>query len=110
MEAPSTRVHLAVAVADLIGSVAEYSRLFGQPPVLVVPGEYALWRTRELNFSIRKSGDAPGTVRHVGFERDDAPEFSKYVDSNGLVWETFSSMHQAGEIAALWPDAKYDPR
>lgn len=110
MAAVSTRVHLAVAVADLTQSVAEYSRLLGHSPVVVVPGEYALWRTPELNFSIRKTGDAPGSVRHVGFERDDATEFSKYVDANGLVWETFSRVHQADEITALWPEARYDLR
>lgn len=102
------RVHFAVAVADLAQSIAEYSKLLGQPPVVVVPEEYALWRTAELNFSIRRTADVAGTVRHVGFEREDAAAFSTHVDVNGLVWETFSSRHQAAEIAALWPGTHDD--
>jgi hypothetical protein len=103
------KVHLAVAVADLEKSVAEYSRLLGAPPVVIVPNEYALWRTTELNFSVRRTQDAAGTVRHVGFERDDATQFTKHVDANGLVWETFNRFDQAKEIASLWPHIPYDP-
>ncbi|HKO93735.1 MAG TPA: VOC family protein [Polyangiaceae bacterium] len=103
------KVHLAVAVADIEKSVEEYSQLLGARPVVVVPGQYALWRTAELNFSIRHTKEAAGTVRHVGFERDDAREFTKHVDANGLVWESFNRFDQAKEIAALWPHVPYDP-
>jgi len=103
------KVHLAVAVANIETSVEEYSRLLGARPVVIVPGQYALWRTTELNFSIRRTDDAAGTVRHVGFERDDALEFTKHVDANGLVWETFNRFDQAKEIASLWPHVPYDP-
>lgn len=103
------KVHLAVSVSDVDVSVAEYTRLLGRAPVVVVPGEYALWRTEVLNFSIRRTTEAPGQVRHVGFEREDAPHFSEYRDVNGLVWETFGKTQQADEIKATWPDTSYDP-
>jgi hypothetical protein len=103
------KVHLAVAVADIEKSVAEYTRLLGSLPVHVVPGEYALWRTEVLNFSIRRVEGEVGRVRHVGFERDDAMSFQEYRDLNGLVWETFSKEEQAREILATWPDEPYVP-
>jgi hypothetical protein len=104
------RAHLAIAVKDIDESVREYSRLLGQAPDLVVPGAYALWRTPVLNLSIRLTADGAGTVRHVGFERDDAPAFNAYRDCNGLLWEDFNKQHQADEINATWSDTGYVPR
>ncbi len=104
------KAHLAIAVSDIAASVEEYTRMLGQEPEVVVEGEYALWRTTVLNLSIRKTGESPGTVRHVGFERDDAPEFSIYTDRDGLVWETFNKQQQAEEIRAAWGDVLYEPK
>lgn len=104
------KVHLAVAVTDLEISVAEYTRLIGAAPDLVIPGQFALWRTPILNMSLRCTGQAAGTVRHVGFERDDATRFEEYRDVNGLTWETFNKHHQADEIRAVWGDVAYEPK
>jgi hypothetical protein len=102
------KVHLSVSVKNLAESVVEYERLLGAPAVLVIPGEYALWRTSVLNFSIRQTDQNVGSVRHVGFERDDAENFVEYRDLNGLVWETFTQEQQAAEIRARWPQASYE--
>lgn len=104
------RTHIAVAVKDIEESVAEYTRLLGQGPELVIPGTYALWRTQALNMSIRKTGEGAGTVRHVGFELDEAGKFTEYRDCNGLLWETFNKHHQADEIRSVWKDVEYTPR
>ena len=73
-------------------------------------GEYALWRTDTLNLSIRQDLQcAPGSLRHLGFEDDTAPSFSSGPDIHGIVWERFQAQHQADEINALWPEAKYAP-
>ncbi len=102
------KVHISVAVKDLAESVAEYTKLLSAEPVLVIPSEYALWRTPVLNFSIRQTDQAVGSVRHIGFERDDAQKFVEHRDVNGLVWETFTAEQQAEEIRAHWPSAVYD--
>jgi hypothetical protein len=97
------KVHIAIGVADVERSLDEYSRLAGSEPELVVAGEYALWRTEVLNLSIRRVTDGVGTVRHVGFERDDVASFSAITDQNGVVWETFCRQDQLKEIELAWP-------
>lgn len=104
------KVHLAIAVKDLEASVAEYTRLLGAEPELVIATQYALWRTPVLNMSIRCTGLGAGTLRHVGFERDDAPRFEEYRDVNGLTWETFNKHHQAQEIRDVWKEVEYEPK
>jgi hypothetical protein len=104
------KVHLAIAVESLERSIAEYTKLLGVAPALVIPGQYALWRNDLLNLSIRCSGESKGTVRHVGFERDDATKFEEYRDCNGLLWETFNKHHQAEEIRSVWKDVSYHPQ
>ncbi|MGE0684385.1 MAG: hypothetical protein AB7P69_26200 [Candidatus Binatia bacterium] len=99
------KFHIAVAVSDIEAAVQEYSRRLGTAPVLVVAEEYALWRTEALNFSIRKTTDAPGTVRHVGWEDPDATGFTREKDANGLTWERFTQKDQQEEITQLWPTA-----
>lgn len=99
------RFHLALSVADVEQSIAEYTDKLSARPEVVVPGEYALWRTAFLNFSIRRSGDRPGTLRHVGWEDSDAVGFEVEQDGNGLAWERFSAEAQAEEIRRLWPMA-----
>ena len=103
------RLHIAIAVADIETSVKDYSTRFGYEPVLVVPDEYALWRMPGLNMSIRKSKEGIGIVRHLGWEDDDAPEFTTDIDINGIFWETFSAAQQAEEIRKAWPDVDYRP-
>lgn len=103
------RVHLAIAVKNLAESVTEYSKLLNTAPELVIDEQYALWRTSALNLSIRVTSEAPGSVRHVGFEQDDAKSFLTYTDRNGLVWETFNKTHQAAEIEAAWPGTGFQP-
>jgi len=99
------KFHIAVAVHDIEATVQEYSRRLGAAPTLVVDDEYALWRTETLNFSIRKTTDAPGTVRHVGWEDPTASGFTREKDANGLTWERFTQKDQQEEITQLWPTA-----
>jgi hypothetical protein len=99
------KFHIAVAVNDVEATVREYSRRLGAAPALVIAGEYALWRTETLNFSIRKTKDAPGVVRHVGWEDPGATGFTRETDTNGFLWERFTEQDQREEIARLWPAA-----
>ena len=102
------RFHIAIGVTDIEKSVADYAERLGAPPVVVVPGEYALWRTEQLNFSIRKvESEEAGKVRHLGWESADAPGFTVDTDCNGIFWENFSAEQQAKEIQEIWPDAGY---
>ena len=102
-------LHLALAVSNIEQSVADYSARLGVLPVVVVPGEYALWRTETLNLSIRKTSEPSGTMRHLGWEDTEATEFSTEADCNGIIWEKFSAFHQAQEINEIWPKANYQP-
>lgn len=102
-------LHLALAVSNIEQSVGDYSARLGALPVVVVPEQYALWRTATLNLSIRKSNEAPGTLRHLGWEDTTATEFSNEIDCNGIVWESFAAAHQAQEINDIWPGTKYQP-
>jgi len=99
------KFHISVAVSDIEATVQEYSRRLGAAPTLVVADEYALWRTEILNFSIRKTMDAPGSVRHVGWEDSAATGFAREKDVNGLLWEHFTQKDQQEEIVRLWPTA-----
>ena len=99
------RFHIALSVGDIGESIADYSRRLDAAPDIVVPGEYALWRTDSLNFSIRRSPEPPGALRHLGWEDATAPDFSAQTDVNGVVWEHFCQETQAKEIQRLWPDA-----
>ncbi|MGB5136604.1 MAG: hypothetical protein WBN89_15680 [Prochlorococcaceae cyanobacterium] len=100
------RFHLALGVADLAASIADYSARLGMEPECVVPGEYALWRTEGLNLSIRvvAAGEA-GQLRHLGWEDPQAAAMESSVDVNGILWERFSGPAQRQEIEALWGDA-----
>ncbi|NJL99485.1 MAG: hypothetical protein HC924_12135 [Synechococcaceae cyanobacterium SM2_3_2] len=96
------RIHLAIAVTDLQASISDYSARLGMDPEVVIPGEYALWRTDSVNLSIRYTEEDPGTLRHLGWEDDEASQHTTDIDCNGIVWEHFSAHHQAEEIRALW--------
>lgn len=101
------RFHIALSTVDIESSVIDYSSRLGMRPTVVVPGEYALWRTETLNFSIRKDTTLPpGSMRHLGWEDSQAETFSAENDCNGILWERFSASHQEDEILEIWPDAK----
>jgi hypothetical protein len=104
------RFHVAIGVADIATAVPEYSSRLGAAPVVVVPGEYALWRTAVLNFSIRRvpTGEA-GQLRHLGWEDPACATFTITTDGNGVPWEHFRADHQAAGIAAEWPGVDYQP-
>lgn len=105
------KLHLALAVADIEKSVADYSNRFGQPPNLVIPDAYALWRTAHLNVSIRKvAAEDAGQLRHLGWESDEAQILTTETDCNGILWESFSAEFQAQEIKGLWPNVVYEPK
>jgi hypothetical protein len=50
------RFHLALGVADVEASTGDYSQRLGCRPDLLIPGEYALWRTDAVNLSIWEVG------------------------------------------------------
>ncbi|MFZ2542012.1 MAG: hypothetical protein WAW75_09620 [Gallionella sp.] len=102
-------LHLALAVSNIEQTVTDYSARLGVLPVVVVPGEYALWRTETLNLSIRKTSEPAEFMRHLGWEDTEATEFSTETDCNGIIWEKFAASHQAQEINEIWPSANYQP-
>ncbi|HRQ56692.1 MAG TPA: hypothetical protein PLN31_04685 [Azoarcus taiwanensis] len=103
-------LHLALGVRDIAETVTDYTHRIGCPPVLVVPGEYALWRTAQLNLSVRRVAEEQvGQLRHLGWEDDTAKGFSNDVDCNGVLWERFDAREQAREIREIWPAVDYDP-
>ena len=104
------KFHIAISTDKIADTIADYSIRLGCAPCSQIEGEYALWRTETLNFSIRQDKSCPaGTMRHLGWEQDDADEFSSDTDLNGIVWEKFSAEQQATEINEFWPQANYQP-
>lgn len=102
------KLHIALSTDDIAASVVDYSARLGCAPVLVIDGAYALWRTETLNLSIRQGSEAaPGQLRHLGWEDDEAKAFSADVDVNGITWERFAAQHQADEIQSIWPGTEY---
>ena len=98
------KLHLAIATHDIESSITDYSNRLGCKPCVVVPNEYALWRTRTINLSIRRDQSCkPGELRHLGWEDSEATEFSTSMDVNGIMWENFTAQQQAGEIEEAWP-------
>lgn len=104
------KLHIAISTDRIAETVADYSQRLNAEPCLVIPGEYALWRTESLNLSIRQdAAAAPASLRHLGWEDPEATGFTQDTDVNGLVWERFNAQHQADEINQLWPEAGYKP-
>ena len=98
------RFHIALSAADIEAAVNDYRRRLGTEPVVVVSGEYALFRTRELNVSLRRDATVPsGQLRHLGWEDPAAEAFTSERDALGIVWERFSEEGQRVEIEAAWP-------
>jgi catechol 2,3-dioxygenase-like lactoylglutathione lyase family enzyme len=79
------RIHIALAVDDLELSIADYTERLGAPPVAIVPGKYALWRTAEVNLSINSDVHAAQRLRHLGFEDDDVVTKSESPDVNAML-------------------------
>lgn len=96
------RFHIALAVRDLDESIADYSVRLAQAPSAVVPGQYAMWRTNLLNFSINQMPERAGQLRHVGFEDDAVDGYASETDVNGLVWELFSQAEQDARIVQTY--------
>ncbi len=103
------RIHIAIGVSDIARSVEDYSQRLGGRPSVVIPNEYALWRTEHLNFSIRRVSELPGTLRHLGWEDPSVANFTQETDPNGIIWERFNAELQAKEIKDAWPQSKYVP-
>ena len=102
------RIHIALGVCDVAQSIADYSDRLGCAPVVVIEGEYALWRTPEMNLSIRRVEQSIGTLRHLGWEDSSVSTFSQESDCNGIVWEKFNANLQAAEIKMAWPESTYE--
>ena len=96
------RFHIALAVANLDNSIADYSLRLGEEPTVVVSEKYAMWRTDTLNFSINQIPDRAGQLRHVGFEDESVQAFSSDYDTNGLEWELFSPQAQDQKIVEIY--------
>lgn len=102
------RFHIALSSNNIGQSVRDYSARLQTEPVVVVEGEYALFRTETLNVSIRNDTEAaPGSLRHLGWEDPAADSFSTETDCNGILWEHFTPDQQDQEILELWPEAKF---
>ena len=102
------KLHIALSTNTIEESIQDYTIRLGVEPCIVIPNEYALWRTDALNLSIRRDFiGRPGELRHLGWEDSSALEFSEEQDVNGITWERFSPQQQANEINRLWPEANY---
>jgi hypothetical protein len=105
------KLHVAISTDKIEETVDDYSSRIGISPCTYVPGEYALWRTDSLNFSVRQDASRRcGKLRHLGWEDASAPEFTQETDINGIVWERFSAEQQAAEINEIWPEVNYQPK
>src|SRR5215472_6825699 len=125
------RFHVHVAVTEIAKSIAFYSAVFGEKPVVEKP-DYAKWMLEDprVNFAISNRGVEPG-VNHLGFQAEDEAELEaihanlqradtavvpekgthccyaksdKYwvTDPQGIRWETF---HSLGSIPLYGDDA-----
>jgi len=97
------KIHIALGVENIERSIEDYSNRLGCEPLVVIPNEYALWRTATINLSIRRAENGEAPLRHLGWEDDSATEFSKETDVNGIVWERFNQQLQQKEIEDIWP-------
>lgn len=118
------RFHVHVAVDDLEGSKAFYSKLFGAGPA-VVHHDYAKWMIDDprINFAI-STGKARTGIEHLGLQAESADELAEIrgrlvaagteiadepganccyahsdkhwaVDPQGIAWEAFHTLGEA---------------
>lgn len=104
------RFHVSVSVTDLDTSIAEYARRFGKPPRTIVRDTYAMWRTDQVNFSVVHDPAHAGELRNLGFEDDDAADYERELDTNGVAWERFSSLTQDLKISLRYGVPVYPER
>ncbi len=105
------KIHIALATNDIEGTVKDYSQRLACEPCVVVPNQYALWRTESINMSVRQDASCkPGELRHLGWEDAEAEKMSSEKDANDIVWEHFSAQQQADEIEVAWPGTGYIPQ
>ncbi|PCJ58833.1 MAG: hypothetical protein COA79_12240 [Planctomycetota bacterium] len=104
------KLHIAIGTHQFEKSIQEYNIKLNQKPDLIIHETYALWRTADLNLSLRilEEDKNPG-IRHIGWEDNKATRFCEEADCNGIVWEHFSAQQQADEINDLWKDTNYLP-
>jgi hypothetical protein len=101
------RIHVALAIENYAAAIQEYTTRLGRPPCCTVQGTYALWRTDQVNLSISVKPAGVDKLRHLGFEDSEVGGFSEETDSQGIVWERFSSEDQNAEILRRWPHATF---
>ena len=101
------RLHIALAVENLERSIEDYTHRLGRAPVAVSKGQYALWRTPEVNLSISEKPEEAGQLRHLGFEDPSALAMTVDYDLDGFMWERFTVEQQQGEIVKHYPDTEY---
>jgi catechol 2,3-dioxygenase-like lactoylglutathione lyase family enzyme len=118
------RFHVHVAVDDLDGSKAFYTKLFGAEPA-VIRHDYAKWMVDDprINFAISTRGGRAG-IEHFGMQAESAEELAEIrgrlvaagaevadepganccyahsdkhwaVDPQGLAWEAFHTLGEA---------------
>lgn len=118
------RFHVHVAVDDLDGNKAFYTKLFGAEPA-VVRHDYAKWMIEDprINFAISTGRERTG-IEHLGLQADSAEELAEIrgrlvaadadiadepaasccyahsdkhwtVDPQGIAWESFHTLGEA---------------
>jgi len=119
------RFHVHVAVEDLEGSKAFYSKLFGAGPA-VVKHDYAKWMIEDprINFAISARDGGRTGIEHLGLQAENAGELAEIrgrlaaagaevadepganccyahsdkhwaVDPQGIAWEAFHTLGEA---------------
>lgn len=96
------RFHVHLAVDDLDGNIAFYSRLFGADPD-VRKSDYAKWMLDDprINFAISARGAAVG-VNHLGLQAEDESELAEIeararsADANGIEERGAACCYAAG--------------
>ena len=102
------RFHIALGVSDIEATVRDYTTRIGDPPVTLIAGAYALWRTTSINLFIRKVDSAQsGLLRHLGWKDDTSPAFSCEPDVHGILWERFTADQHQEEIKQTWPSTAH---
>tara|TARA_R100000306_G_scaffold62552_1_gene73179 strand:- start:32908 stop:34125 length:1218 start_codon:yes stop_codon:yes gene_type:complete len=101
------RFHLSLDCTDLQQTINEYSSRLGCRPTLIINGQFALWRTPELNICVRQATET--RLRHLGWELAESDGVSNDLDCNGIEWATFTLQQQAEEIRQCWPGVDYQP-
>jgi hypothetical protein len=96
------RIHVALAVDDLEATIVDYTARLRAPPIVVVTGKYALWRTTEVNLSVNADVSGSERLRHLGFEDDEVATKSETTDVNGITWESFSPAWQDRGIVEIY--------